>query len=148
MASCGSLPSIVVLIIDIGCFKQYNDFLGHIAGDNCIHQIAKVLDESCRRPGEAIASYGGDEFAITLKNTTNNDALKSAYSICNTVLELKLTNLVSHISNFSTLTIEIGYIEEKNTYKKFLNFVDHGLYCAKNKDRKRSLFAMNDHPKI
>jgi diguanylate cyclase (GGDEF)-like protein len=119
MASCGSSPSILVLIIDIGCFKKYNDFLGHIAGDNCIHQIAKGLHESCRRSGEAIARYGGDEFAIILKNTTNNDALKSAYSICNTVLELKVTNLVSHISIFSTLTIKIVYIEEKNTYEKF-----------------------------
>ncbi len=72
-----------LLMIDVDCFKQYNDRYGHVEGDACLHSVASALNEACRRPGDLVARYGGEEFAIVLPNTDN--ALKMGESICNVI---------------------------------------------------------------
>jgi diguanylate cyclase (GGDEF)-like protein len=58
--------SIAVLMIDIDHFKQYNDALGHQAGDVALRSVAQVVQSFARRPLDLAARYGGEEFAVIL----------------------------------------------------------------------------------
>lgn len=53
-----------VLFIDIDDFKQLNDRNGHDHGDQCVMDLAQLLNKSARRPWDLAARYGGDEFMI------------------------------------------------------------------------------------
>jgi diguanylate cyclase (GGDEF)-like protein/PAS domain S-box-containing protein len=72
---------LAVLFLDLDRFKLVNDSLGHLAGDRLIVSIARELD-ACVRPGDMIARFGGDEFAVLVDNITGvADALRIAERI-------------------------------------------------------------------
>ncbi|UJF33418.1 sensor domain-containing diguanylate cyclase [Paenibacillus hexagrammi] len=52
-----------LLLMDIDCFKGYNDTYGHLAGDECLRKVARALDTMARQEGGMAARFGGEEFA-------------------------------------------------------------------------------------
>lgn len=64
-----SKKPISLLIADLDDFKNYNDTYGHQAGDECLRKVARLMVECCRRPGDLVCRYGGDEFAVVLAET-------------------------------------------------------------------------------
>ncbi|MBD2232838.1 response regulator [Phormidium tenue] len=59
-----------LVICDIDHFKDYNDHYGHQAGDRCLQEVAKTLNQCISRPADLVTRYGGEEFAVILPNTT------------------------------------------------------------------------------
>lgn len=54
-----------VVIFDVDNFKQFNDTHGHMQGDECLKQVAKIIGSASRRYDVA-ARYGGEEFVLLL----------------------------------------------------------------------------------
>ncbi|MFC1590653.1 diguanylate cyclase [Candidatus Omnitrophota bacterium] len=62
-----------VVILDIDNFKNYNDTLGHLKGDDALRQVAEVLKKSSRKC-DIVARYGGEEFVIVMPFTSKESA--------------------------------------------------------------------------
>jgi len=61
--------SVALVMIDVDFFKPFNDRYGHVAGDDCLRQIAIELGAAMHRPADFVARYGGEEFVCILPET-------------------------------------------------------------------------------
>jgi two-component system chemotaxis family response regulator WspR len=128
-----------LLFIDVDYFKSYNDDLGHVAGDELLRQVAISMRESCTRPADMAARYGGDEFVILLPDT----AAAGARVVAEKIREAMLARGVAH--NFpcrgSIVTLSIGGAtltpKSGESCQLLIQLADQGLYCAKNQGRNR-----------
>ncbi|WP_218076112.1 diguanylate cyclase [Desulfuribacillus stibiiarsenatis] len=127
-----------VVMIDIDFFKEYNDTYGHQQGDECLKEIANVLKEVGKRPGDVVARYGGEEFIIILPDTDVLGAENIASIARQKVEEKEIPHSKSKVSSY--VTISIGVATTKNhsyTKEKILSEVDKALYHAKRNGRNR-----------
>ena len=67
-----------LILIDVDCFKSYNDRYGHQAGDVCLQELGQVARRFARRAGDVAARYGGEELAVVLPDTEAEKAASLA----------------------------------------------------------------------
>ena len=122
--------SISLVLIDVDNFKDYNDTLGHLYGDECLVKVGKTLINASRRPGDLAARLGGDEFALILGGTDMAGAQSVAETILKHVREL---NIVFAESRYVTVSIGVAsiipYAQSSPDY--LLHEADKALYSAK-----------------
>lgn len=63
-----------LIMLDVNDFKQVNDRLGHVAGDEALRELARALKTVFRRKPAFLARYGGDEFAIVYEGADETEA--------------------------------------------------------------------------
>jgi diguanylate cyclase (GGDEF)-like protein len=102
-----------LLMIDVDCFKGYNDTYGHVAGDACLRAIAELLASSARRAGEIAARYGGEEFAVLLPHVDETAALSLAGKVCQCVRDLQIQHQASVAA--AHVTVSIGVASASST---------------------------------
>jgi GAF domain-containing protein len=64
-----------LLILDVDDFKRFNDTYGHVAGDEALREIGRLLQQGVRQHIDIPCRYGGEEFAVILPNTAAPGAL-------------------------------------------------------------------------
>ncbi|RDS81049.1 GGDEF domain-containing protein [Dyella psychrodurans] len=125
-----------VLMIDIDFFKQYNDSLGHIAGDVCLVKVASALSSSQLRTRDLVARYGGEEFAVVLVDTTAEAALEVARRLTTTIERLQIVHPQCALGY---VTVSIGIAtqtaETPTDPVILLDAADRALYRAKSRGR-------------
>lgn len=82
--------SVSLIAVDVDHFKDYNDKLGHLHGDECLIKVGKCLFNCSRRPGDLATRLGGDEFALILGDTDLAGALQVAETILKNIRDLKM----------------------------------------------------------
>ncbi len=129
-----------LLIIDTDHFKQINDQLGHLIGDQALQKLAQVFSD-CVRNTDLIFRYGGDEFIIALPDTDNKGDREVAERIRRSVAQCTFTG----DNKTLTLSVSIGMtqIKTKDTLKSALHRADQALYKAKENGRNQ-VFSSND----
>ena len=122
--------------IDVDHFKEYNDQLGHPAGDECLIKVGDVLREATRRPGDLAVRLGGDEFALILSDTDAEGSRKISEIIRKSVSDLRLVYDGSRM-----LTVSVGVAsmipDGQQTREFLLEQADKALYRAKSAGRNR-----------
>ncbi len=131
--------SISLILCDIDFFKQYNDTYGHLAGDECLKNVAQVIDQSVSRPHDFVARYGGEEFVIILPETDSNGALCVARKLTMAVNDLKIIHTDSRVSPFITLSMGIASTvpDHKGEATMLVLLADKALYQSKKEGRNR-----------
>jgi diguanylate cyclase (GGDEF)-like protein len=126
-----------LILCDIDFFKNYNDTYGHPAGDDCLKQVAKILDQAINRPADLVARYGGEEFVLILPNTDTEGAMRIAEKISFQITDATIANIGSQVSQYLTLSLGIAtLIPSHKTSPEFLiSKADQALYQAKQAGR-------------
>ena len=126
-----------LLFIDIDHFKNYNDLYGHMAGDDCLKAVSRVLQSSMGRPGDFLARFGGEEFIILLPDTSENGSLHLAENIRGALEKMHLEHKDSPVADY--LTVSIGAVTCRDVSQcdrsKLLEQADKMLYLAKHEGR-------------
>ncbi|GAB3128867.1 GGDEF domain-containing protein [Novispirillum itersonii] len=72
--------AVALLVIDIDHFKDVNDRYGHLVGDECLRQIARVIERSIRTT-DLVARFGGEEFLVLCTDVDADGAMVVAEKI-------------------------------------------------------------------
>jgi diguanylate cyclase (GGDEF)-like protein len=126
-----------LLLMDVDHFKSYNDHYGHVAGDDCLRMVAQLAGSVLRRPGDMVARFGGEEFAIVLPNTNASGAAEIGEQVRMAVR----TALIEHEGADGCLTVSIGCAStcprRDEAPMVLLKAADRALYQAKRGGRDR-----------
>lgn len=128
-----------ILIMDVDHFKEYNDAYGHVKGDECLRQIAGVLQQAATRPADVVARYGGEEFVCLLPETNLTGALMIAGQIRDLVNQLAIPHNMSSVHQVVTLSIGVlsAVCDFRNSVTDLIVKADEQLYIAKSRGRNR-----------
>lgn len=135
-----SLP-LGLILVDVDYFKGYNDFYGHLAGDDCLRQIARSLSQSIKRPADLVARYGGEEFAILLPNTKTEGAVNVAQRIQEDIHTLAIPHEQSQVAKIITVSLGISAMvpSSEQSPEDLIASADRALYQAKQNGRDRMI---------
>lgn len=133
-----------VLMMDVDCFKNFNDHYGHLAGDDCLKQIAQVFKESVKREDDFIARFGGEEFVLILPDTGEDGAETIANEVLRSISSTKIIHEWNSASPYISLSIGCASFDpqEPISDEELLKRADRALYQAK--ENGRNCFAMFD----
>jgi diguanylate cyclase (GGDEF)-like protein len=127
---------ISLIEVDVDHFKEYNDSLGHPAGDECLIKVGEALRETTHRPGDLAVRLGGDEFALILSDTDAEGSRKISEIIQKSISDLRL-----FYDGSSMLTVSVGVASmiphRQQTWEFLLEQADKALYRAKSDGRNR-----------
>jgi diguanylate cyclase (GGDEF)-like protein len=128
---------IAVLLVDIDCFKNYNDRYGHQAGDECLRAVAVSLSQCARRPLDFVARYGGEEFAAVLYEASREYLSEVLTRIQRSIAELNIPHEASHVASRLTVSIGAAFVlpNANRSHEGLIQLADEALYGAKEQGR-------------
>lgn len=128
---------ISLIMIDVDCFKDYNDNYGHQLGDEALIRIATALSSVLHRSRDLVSRYGGEEFAVILPETNAEGALQVAESMRTEVEALALEHAHSRVSSQVTASVGVATLVPEHAAKtgNLIHAADRALYQAKRAGR-------------
>jgi len=131
-----------VMMIDMDRFKGVNDTMGHAVGDELLREAASRL-LGCVRPGDTVARFGGDEFAILLPEVSGRGVLEQI----STMILKRLDEPFPLDGREVFISCSIGialYPIDSTDAKDLLRYADSAMYLAKRSGRRGFRFYTRD----
>jgi diguanylate cyclase (GGDEF)-like protein len=129
---------IAVAMFDVDHFKNYNDHYGHLAGDECLKTIARVLEAYARRPGDLATRFGGEEFLVILPGLDRTQCLAWAEQVREAI---ELTGIPHAESPTGTVTVSCGLMSliptQRTSILEIIRLADEAIYRAKAEGRNK-----------
>jgi diguanylate cyclase (GGDEF)-like protein len=123
--------SFAVLLFDLDDLKKINDRYGHLTGSRAIKRLAVALRTGSRTI-DTPARYGGDEFALVLPESGEQEARLTATRIC---------DQLTRDGQEPPITVSVGqavYPTDGTTIEKILGAADKALYRMKGRGQKKT----------
>jgi len=133
--------TVSVFLFDIDHFKNYNDVNGHLAGDNVLRTLSRLVSESVRT-GDLFGRFGGEEFLLVMRGLTPLQAMSAAKNVSQRIADYVFPN--GERQPLGKLTVSGGvatYPDDGTTSVELIRQADQALYRAKNAGRNRVLRA-------
>jgi len=124
--------SFSLILMDLDGFKEVNDLLGHLEGDDVLKKLADLMMR-VTRPTDVLARWGGDEFAL-LTESSLHDAMIMAERIRNTVAETswpKKQELSYDPRDDLSVSLGVAVFRAGESFVELLQRADHALYRCK-----------------
>ena len=129
-----------IFLFDIDHFKNYNDTNGHVAGDQVLRQLARLVKDELRNE-DIFGRFGGDEFLLILPGRDNAVAEMVATMLCDRIQGFEFP--FSDRQPLGKLTISGGVAsfpgDARNSLEDLVKTADTALYSAKRTGRNRVL---------
>jgi diguanylate cyclase (GGDEF)-like protein len=123
-----------LILIDIDFFKKFNDSYGHQAGDEVLRQVAQKLKNSVRS-NDTVARYGGEEMAVVLHRTTNEEAMRVAQALVSNIANEPYA-IADGVNKHVTISVGVAsYPLDGESTTELIETADQGLYYAKEHGR-------------
>jgi two-component system chemotaxis family response regulator WspR len=139
---------ISLIMIDIDCFKLYNDHYGHQGGDRCLKKVADGLYSAIHRESDLLARYGGEEFSVVLPDTDISGAIRVAEEMHQAIKALRIAHVKSIVGDIVSISIGVSaLVPQSDTEPEILvAAADQALYKAKEdgRDRVESVLVRTD----
>ncbi|MEM9004018.1 MAG: CHASE2 domain-containing protein [Cyanobacteria bacterium P01_F01_bin.86] len=139
-----TVEELAIVLCDIDYFKDFNDFYGHPAGDECLRQVAKSIQQAVRSQ-DLVARYGGEEFAVILQDVSQEKAREIAERMRQKVESCQISHEASQVSPYVTISCGVATRSAGNNspLAQILIQADQALYRAKRSGRNRVMFLRN-----
>lgn len=128
---------IVMLMMDMDHFKEYNDTYGHHNGDKYLILMAQTLEAALRKEDRA-CRMGGDEFAAALLFQPDVSEEKIQERVRMIFDKINLT--LKAVEGGSGLSMGVAFAEPEITFNQLYELADKALYQAKESGRGRCVF--------
>ena len=125
-------------MLDVDYFKNYNDYYGHLKGDDILRNLVQVISDNL--PSSAfLARYGGEEFAVVMQNVP----FQVSVELMNTVLDAIRHQGFEHHNrqdhkDFVTVSVGMAFMDRQHRYidiHALMKAADVKLYEAKHSGR-------------
>lgn len=135
---------LTVMLIDIDCFKLYNDHYGHTDGDACLRLVANQLNSVVVRNTDFCARYGGEEFVCILPNTDAKGAKVKAEELRMSIEKMKIPHKLSTVAPIVTVSVGVAtfpFNSKQNWMEDIIvEQADKALYQAKGDGRNQCAY--------
>ena len=130
---------LALLLVDVDCFKALNDASGHLYGDECLRELARLCGAALRGGEDLVARYGGDELALLLPHCTLEQAMTIAEDLREQVQARAMAHPCSPVAPYVTVSIGISAVHphESPSADTLIAASDGALYSAKQQGRNR-----------
>ncbi|MEO8483189.1 MAG: GGDEF domain-containing protein [Acidobacteriota bacterium] len=130
MARSNRYPApLSLVLLDVDKFKLYNDRFGHLAGDDTLKAVVRLLSAHTRQT-ESVARYGGEEFVIVMPHTTAEGATAAAERLRQIIASAEWPSSPVTAS-FGVATVAAGI----RTSTALIAAADRALYASKARGR-------------
>lgn len=127
-----------LMLVDLDCFKNFNDHYGHPAGDDDLKRVAKSLQETLGDE-KLVGRFGGDEFIAVLPGVSGDEARALGNRLIDNVKALHIPHERNEASSLQTITIgAISLVPGKDDVQSsVLHMADNALYEGKKQGKDR-----------
>lgn len=132
--------SVALIMVDVDHFKMFNDTYGHLAGDECLRNIAVAISKRARSAEDIVSRYGGEEIAILIPDI---DLFAAAAMADRVVIEVRNLELPHRAAPSQWVTVSAGLaimapIGGASPHA-LIEAADQALYEAKRSGRNRAV---------
>ncbi|MGB5642135.1 MAG: PAS domain S-box protein [Gammaproteobacteria bacterium] len=121
--------------LDLDQFKLVNDTCGHVAGDELLRQLGRLLEQHIRKR-DTLARLGGDEFGLLIEHCSITEARGIAENLINTLGDFSFP-WEDHSFNIGVSIGLVSVDQQSKSMGEILRAADSACYIAKEQGRNR-----------